>query len=114
LRDIADEKRPRAEPPAVCRPARADPEHLEYWFSACLRAAQSVYYVLAETGGKDFKAAQSRWRASLPEPNRSNFGPMIGMRGKDVHLATTGAEAPALAKALEPYIAGTRYRAVMR
>jgi hypothetical protein len=85
--------------------ARADPEHLEYWFSACLSAAQSVYYVLEEIGGKDFKAAQSRWRANLPEPERSNFGPMIGMRGQDVHLAMTGAEA------LPKYVEGDRHRA---
>jgi hypothetical protein len=39
-------------------PAHAsNPEHLEFYFSACLSAAQSVYYVLEETGGSKFKDA---------------------------------------------------------
>ena len=69
-----------------------DPEHLEFYFSACLSAAQSVYYVLEETGGTVFRDAQKRWRGQLPEPQRSQFGKMIGLRGKDVHFGSTDAE----------------------
>jgi hypothetical protein len=72
--------------------AGRDPEHLEFFFSACLSAAQSIYYVLDETGGKEFRERQRRWRAALPEPERLRFGRMIGLRGKDVHLAKSGAE----------------------
>ena len=69
-----------------------DPEHVEFYFSACLSAAQSVYYVLDETGQPAFGPAQQRWRAALPEAERSRFGRMIGLRDRDVHLASTGAE----------------------
>ena len=48
-----------------------DPEHLEFYFSACLSAAQSVYYVLEETGGTVFRDAQKRWRGQLPELQRA-------------------------------------------
>jgi hypothetical protein len=69
-------------------------EHLEFFFSACLSAAQSVYYVLEGTGGSKFKETQRRWRADgLQDGWRSKFARMIGLRGEDVHLATTGAEA---------------------
>src|SRR5574341_68104 len=69
-----------------------DPEHLEFYFSACLSAAQSIYYVLEETGGAAFQETQQRWRGQLPESQRSRFGRMIGLRGSDVHLASTGAK----------------------
>jgi len=74
-------------------------EILESYFSACLSAAQSVYYVLDSTGGSAFKEAQHRWRAQLSEPDRSWFGRMIGLRDDDVHLALTRG------KALPKYIA---------
>ncbi len=80
------------------REMRRDPndpgtrEQLEFYFSACLSAAQSVYYVLDKTGGATFKAVERRWRGDLPGPERSRFGRMIGLRDNDVHLASTGAE----------------------
>ncbi|MGH9317350.1 MAG: hypothetical protein ACRD1P_09605 [Thermoanaerobaculia bacterium] len=67
-------------------------EHLEYYFSACLSAAQSVYYVLEETGGPAFRTTQKRWRAQILEPERSWFGRMMGLRGDDVHRAVTPTE----------------------
>jgi hypothetical protein len=70
----------------------ADPEHLEFHFSACLTAAQSAYYVLDETGGATFKRVQKRWRSRLLEAQRSDFGKMIGLRDDDVHRGSTGAE----------------------
>ena len=73
--------------------ARAEsPQNLEFYFSACLSAAQSIYYVLQETGGTAFGENQKRWRSQLPEPQRSWFGRMIGLRDKDVHFGSTGAE----------------------
>jgi hypothetical protein len=70
----------------------ADPEHLEFYFSACLSAAQSAYYVLDETGGATFKNAQRVWRSRLSASQRSNFGNMIGLRDNDVHRAQTDAQ----------------------
>ena len=72
--------------------AGRDPESLEFFFSAFLSAAQSIYYVLDDTGGTEFKERQRRWRAALPESQRSRFVRMIGLRDKDVHLAKSGAE----------------------
>lgn len=71
----------------------ADREQLEFYFSACLSAAQSIYYVLDRTGGTTFREVRQRWRAGLPDPQRSWFGRMIGLRDNDVHLAATGTEA---------------------
>ncbi len=79
------------EPPNPTQPGNR--EHLEFYFSATLSAAQSVYYVLDETGGKAFKESERRWRTGVPEPQRSRFGRMIGLRDKDVHFATSGVEA---------------------
>ena len=80
-----------------------NPEPLEFFFSACLSAAQSVYYVLDRTGGGDFKNLQNTWRAAIQEPLRSQFGWMIGLRDKDVHLAATGA------KPLPKYVADDQW-----
>jgi hypothetical protein len=41
------------------RAREPNPEPLEFWFSACLSASQSVYYVLYETGGMEFKRIQA-------------------------------------------------------
>lgn len=68
------------------------PEPLEFWFSACLSASQSVYYVLYETGGTKFKKIQQDWRNSLKNPAGPRFGRMIGLRDNDVHFAKTGTE----------------------
>jgi hypothetical protein len=68
-----------------------DDERLEFYFSACLSAAQSVYYVLEEAGGATFKTIQKDWRDHLLE-QRAGFERMIGLRDDDVHRASTGAE----------------------
>ena len=65
-----------------------NPEPLEFWFSACLSAAQSVYYVLEATGGANFKEVQAVWRGTLGGRAGNEFGWIIGVRGDDVHLAT--------------------------
>ena len=41
-------------------------EPLEFYFSACLSAAQSVYYILYETGGAGFKNLQKNWLPLQP------------------------------------------------
>jgi hypothetical protein len=70
------------------RAREPDSEPLEFWFSACLSAAQSVYYVLEETGGTRFKQIQAAWRITLGARAGNEFGWIIGVRGDDVHLAT--------------------------
>ncbi len=70
-----------------------DTDLLEFYFSACLSAAQSVHYVLEETGGSTFKTTKRKWLAGLKdERDRPSFGQMIGLRDDDVHFAATGAE----------------------
>ncbi len=83
--------------PREIRRGSANPEHqnteqLEFYFSACLSAAKSVYYVLDTTGGTTFKDIERRWRAKLAEVERSRFGRMMGLRDDDVHLASTPAK----------------------
>jgi hypothetical protein len=70
------------------RISQPNPEPLEFWFSACLSAAQSVYYVLEATGGTEFKRIQKAWRGGLGGPAKHEFGWIIGVRGADVHFAT--------------------------
>jgi len=68
-------------------------EPLEFLFSACLSAAQSVHNVLKETGGSTFRTINRKWLAGFKDAReRSRLGQMIGLRGEDVHLAVTGAE----------------------
>lgn len=67
---------------------------LETYFSACLNAARSSFFVLARTGGPQFKDVSSNWRsASLDEPGRARFNSMLHLRDRDVHFGETGAEA---------------------
>jgi hypothetical protein len=70
------------------RAAAPNPELLEYWFSACLSSAQSVYFVLKDTGGTAFRDVQKAWRAELGKPAGDEFGWISGVRGRDVHFAT--------------------------
>lgn len=69
-----------------------DLERLEFVYSACLTAAQSVFYVLQASGGAAFKSVEKRWRAGLPERGRSKFNEMVRRRDDDVHLASTDTE----------------------
>jgi hypothetical protein len=71
--------------------AYAEDEVLEFYFSACLSAAQSVYYILEKTGGAKFNNTQKNWRGSLPMRQRDRFKRMIGLRGSDVHFGRTDA-----------------------
>lgn len=74
-------------------PEDGDHEILEFYFSACLTAAQSAYYVLDETGGPQFKEVQTAWRDRLGEPTKSEFGRTIGLRDDDVHFAVRAGHA---------------------
>jgi hypothetical protein len=67
-------------------------ERLDFYFSACLTAAQSVYYVLGKFGGRKWKQMQQVWRKNLTNDGGSRFGRMIGLRDNDVHFALTPAK----------------------
>jgi hypothetical protein len=47
-----------------------------------------------ETGGARFQQIQRSWRVRLPEPGRSEFGRMIGLRGDDVDKKISDEEKP--------------------
>jgi len=70
-------------------------ERLEFFFSACLSAARSVFYVLEKNGGTKFKETQRRWRAEVlkEDVERFKFNRMVRLRDGDVHFGTIGAEA---------------------
>ena len=70
------------------RGRQPDEEQLEYWFSACLSAAQSVYFVLEKTGGKRFKQIQAAWRRSLGSRAGNEFGWMIGAMSRSLFNET--------------------------
>lgn len=74
------------------RTTAPNPEPLEFWFSACLSAAQSAYYVLDKAGGLSFKHMQKSWRDGLGKQAADEFGWMIGVRDADVHLAQVPGE----------------------
>ena len=83
----------------------ASSERLEFYFSACLTASQSIYYILDETGSTKFKKTQRDWRMSLKnDADRRRFGNMIGLRDSDVHYGKTGA------KPLQKYVEEDRLR----
>jgi hypothetical protein len=69
-----------------------NPEHLEFFFSASLTAAQSVYYVLAHSGRGIFQKVYSKWLKNLSEQQSSFFKKMKKLRDNDVHHASTVAE----------------------
>lgn len=65
---------------------------LETYFSACMGAARSCYFVLARTGGKEFKRVSSHLRNTvLHEEQRARFNSMLNLRDRDVHFGETGA-----------------------
>jgi hypothetical protein len=68
-----------------------DPEHLEFFFSASLTAARSVYYVLSDSGGGTFQKIFSEWYRNLKE-QQSFFKAMKDLRDDDVHRASTATE----------------------
>ena len=66
---------------------------LETYFSACLNAARSCYFVLARTGGQEFKDVSSLWRNnSLDQQARTRFNSMVKLRDRDVHYGEMVAE----------------------
>jgi hypothetical protein len=67
---------------------------LETYFSACLNAARSCFFILARTGDRQFKDVSSRWRNSaLDQQARARFNSMVNLRDRDVHYGEMGAEA---------------------
>jgi hypothetical protein len=68
-----------------------DPGHLEFFFSASLTTARSVYYVLSDSGGGTFQKIFSEWYRNLKE-QQSFFKAMKDLRDDDVHRASTATE----------------------
>jgi hypothetical protein len=83
------------------REPAANPEHLEFYFSACLGAAKSVYNVLRTTGGIRFKTGERAWRGRNPPDEVARFDEMKKRRDKDMHFAETRTEALATAAAAD-------------
>lgn len=74
-------------------------EHLAFYFSACLSAAQSVYYILQKTAKQKFDDIEQEWKDRLKDdPGGCRFERMKDLRDGDVHVGETGA------KPLEKYI----------
>jgi len=69
-----------------------DPKPLEFYFSACLTVAKSVYYVLQKTSGARLGEVQCRWPSELQNPDLSLFDGMMGLHDHDIHQAKTDAE----------------------
>jgi hypothetical protein len=71
-----------------------DHEPMTFYFSACLSAAQSAFYILDKTGKPAFKAIEHRWRMGLgDDATRAGFNAMVGLRDDDVHLGKLDADA---------------------
>lgn len=69
-----------------------DLEQLDYYFSACLTATQSVFYILDKTGEAPFRAIHKQWRKNLPnDAERAKYNRMIAFRDVDVHFGDTRA-----------------------
>jgi hypothetical protein len=81
----------------VSRQPAGNPEHLEFYFSACLSAAKTVFNVLRTTGGTRFKTGERGWRGRTPPDEVARFEEMKKRRDKDVHFAKTSTEALATA-----------------
>ncbi len=71
---------------------RTNPEHLEFYFSACLTAAQSAFYVMDKSNPRTFKSIEPHWRSRLTQEQRTTFHQMIRHRDDDVHYGSTSAE----------------------
>jgi hypothetical protein len=81
---------------------------LETYFSACLNAARSCFFVLARTGGQQFKNVSSQWRNNvLDQRARARFNSMINLRDRDVHYGEMGAAV--LPKMMEAQNEGSLY-----
>jgi hypothetical protein len=67
-------------------------ELLDFYFSACLSAAQSVFYTLGNAE-PNFKSIEREWRKGLAsDEERAQFHRMVTQRDLDVHHGETDAE----------------------
>jgi hypothetical protein len=67
---------------------------LETYFSACLNAARSCCFILARTGGAQFKRVKTDWRNNtLDQRGRTRFNAMTNLRDRDVHYGEMSASA---------------------
>ncbi len=77
---------------------------LEFYFSACLSAAQRVFYTLRDASGSHFKVIESIWWNSLTsDRERARFNGMMNQRDRDVHYGETAAESLPAAIPAEPH-----------
>lgn len=70
-------------------------EHPEYWFSACLSSAKSVYLILRDSDAdkEKFKKIKARWEQQLSPGERSRFERMLKIRDNDVHRGSIKGQA---------------------
>jgi hypothetical protein len=67
---------------------------LATYFFACLGAARSVFYILSNSAGPQFKQRESHWRNHvLDQVGRAFFHRMTILRDGDVHYGEVAAEA---------------------
>jgi len=67
---------------------------LETYFSACIGAARSSFYILRETGGPQFTNVSSKWRNHiLDQGARTRFNALLSLRDRDVHYGELSADA---------------------
>jgi hypothetical protein len=101
---------------AAARPERTD--LLEFYYSACLTAAQSAFYALEKatqeaadsksSGKKRFAAIKASWRKQLGDDReRELFNGMVNRRDDDVHFGTTDAVALPAAMPADSHRQGT-------
>ncbi|HXJ79062.1 MAG TPA: hypothetical protein VMS64_10315 [Candidatus Methylomirabilis sp.] len=79
----------------------------EYYFSACLSAAQSVFYALDQS--TEFRAVERAWRAARSDAERAEFNWMMALRDDDdlvahVNPDDTGVAGAVLRGALGVYL----------
>lgn len=67
---------------------------LASYFFACLGAARSVFYILSNSAGPQFKQRESHWRNHvLDQVGRAFFHRMTNLRDGDVHYGGAATEA---------------------
>src|SRR5262245_34012588 len=85
---------------------------LETYFSACLNAARSSYFILARTGGRQFKPIDAALRNNvLDQRGRARFNSMLHLRDRDVHWGDVSTQAlPKMIEAKEEHESSAYYQ----
>jgi hypothetical protein len=83
---------------------------LETFFSACIGAARSSFFIAWKKGGQQFKDVFSHWKChTLDQESRARFNTMLHLRDRDVHFGELPAEV--LPKMMEAEDNGSVYHA---